>query len=149
MSDSVSAPLRLLLNTNVVLDFLLEREPWLSQARGLIQQHRSGAVVGYMPASVLTDIFYISRRAAGAERAFLAIDLCVRAFTLIPVDRAVIEGARGLPGDDFEDNVQIASAMQASLDYIVTRDHEGFARSPIPALTPAAMLERLGAPGGA
>jgi hypothetical protein len=48
-----------------------------------------------------------------------------------------------LPGNDFEDNVQIACAVIAGLDAIVTRDPKGFAGSPVLVLTPAELLARL------
>ncbi|RJP27095.1 MAG: hypothetical protein C4527_13910 [Candidatus Omnitrophota bacterium] len=51
--------------------------------------------------------------------------------------------ATRLGGSDFEDNLQIACAMTAQLDVIVTRDPSGFAASSIPVLTSQQMLLRL------
>jgi predicted nucleic acid-binding protein len=138
MSDSQGAkpPLHVLIDTNVALDMLLRREPWLSEAHELLDAHAEGKVIGYIPASTVTDIFYISRRLVGALKALEAVDLCLQAFELISVDRAVIDAARQLEGADFEDNVQIACAAGANLDFIVTRDVAGFAHAPMPALSP-------------
>lgn len=142
-SQSAQPPLRVLIDTNVALDFLLRREPWISEAVGLLNAHAQGAVIGYMPAPTLTDIFYISRRIGGPEKAFEAIDLCLNAFELISVDRAVIDAARSLPGADFEDNVQIACALAAQLDFIITRDAVGFTHSSIPAILPRGFADRM------
>jgi hypothetical protein len=60
------------------------------------------------------------------------------------VDRQAIERAVLLPGGDFEDNLQIACAMAANLDAIVTRNPSDFAGSPLPVLTPAELLRHLG-----
>ncbi|GCL37891.1 MULTISPECIES: PIN domain-containing protein [Sphaerospermopsis] len=54
--------MRVLVDTNIVLDFLLQREPFSQDAELLFQAIDSGQVVGYVTATTLTDIFYISRK---------------------------------------------------------------------------------------
>lgn len=54
--------MRVLIDTNIVLDFLLQREPFSQEAELLFQAIDAGEVVGYVTATTLTDIFYISRR---------------------------------------------------------------------------------------
>lgn len=54
--------MRVLLDTNIVLDYLLEREPFLQDTEALFDAIDSGQVVGYVTATTLTDIFYIARR---------------------------------------------------------------------------------------
>lgn len=110
-----------LIDTNTALDVLLEREPHL------------------------TDIFYIARKAAGRDRAQEAVELCLTTFAVCPLDGAILRQALLLPGRDFEDNVQIAAAMQAGLDAIVTRNPADFAPVALPVLTPAAFLARISA----
>jgi predicted nucleic acid-binding protein len=53
---------RVLIDTNIVLDFLLQREPFFPDAELLFQAIDAGQVVGYVTATTLTDIFYISRK---------------------------------------------------------------------------------------
>lgn len=62
---------------------------------------------------------------------------------VVPVDVSSLRLAAVGPGNDFEDNLQVASAVEAKLDSIVTRDPRGFAGSPVPILTPAELLARL------
>ncbi len=138
--------LRVLVDTSVVLDLLLRREPWVTQSQLLIEASASGRVIGHLPTSALTDVFYIGRRLVGIERAFEAVDRCLADFQLLPVDRSIVESARLLPGNDFEDNVQIACAAAAQLDLIVTRDAAGFTHSPIPAVEPATIVSHLDRP---
>lgn len=135
--------MRLLLDTNVVLDVLLARTPWLEASQQLWQATEAGQVRGYLPASALTDLFYIVRRAADLERARQAVELCLEAFEICPIHRATLEEALALPGTDFEDNVAIACAVQGGLQGIVTRDPQGFQGSPLPVWTPTQALERL------
>lgn len=135
--------LRLLLDANVILDLMLRREPWLTQAQELINARDAGRVIGYLPSSALTDVFYIARRLVGIQQAFDVIDRCLDDFEVLPVDRSLLEAARRLPGNDFEDNVQIACATMAGPDLIVTRNRNDFTHSAIPAIEPAEISGHL------
>ena len=137
--------MRVLLDTNVVLDVLLKRDPWLKEAQALWQANDDGRLVGYISASTLTDIFYVARKLAGLDTARRAVRICLDAFEICPIDRSTLELAAALSGADFEGNLQMACAAQSVLDAIVTRDAEGFRHSTVPALTPAEALSRLGA----
>jgi predicted nucleic acid-binding protein len=128
--------MRVLLDTNVVLDVLLSREPWLDDAQALWLAADNGELSAYLSATSLTDIYYVARRLADVLRARDAIKLCLDAFEILAVDRAALERAQPLTGPDFEDNVQIASAEAAGLDAIVTRDMAGFADSTVAVLSP-------------
>lgn len=54
--------MRVLIDTNVLLDFLLQRELFFQDAERLFQAIDSGQILGYVTATTLTDIFYIARR---------------------------------------------------------------------------------------
>lgn len=135
--------LRVLVDTNVVLDQLLQRDPWYTNAQPFWRARDAGQVVAYVPASALTDIYYIGRRQVGNDLARQAVARCLREFGLLAVYRAMLEAALAMPGKDFEDNVQIACAQFAGLDLIVTRDTTDFQHSSIPVIEPAAISSRL------
>ena len=123
---------RVLLDTNVVLDVLTDRRPWVEDASRIWCAHERGQCVAYLSATTLTDIHYVAQRLSSAEKANKAIDLCLRTFEIAGVDRATLEIASHLTGGDFEDNVQIACIQQAQLDGVVTRDADGFSEAPCP-----------------
>jgi predicted nucleic acid-binding protein len=136
--------MRVLLDTNLLLDLVLRREPWFTQEAEFRQAIDDGRITGLMCASAVTDVFYIVRRASGLAVAHSTVRACLDSFEIVAVDRHILESAAALPGNDFEDNVQIACAATARVDAIVTRDPSGFRQPAIPALTPAEALERLG-----
>jgi predicted nucleic acid-binding protein len=71
---------RVLIDTNIVLDFLLQREPFFPDAELLFQAIDAGQVVGYVTATTLTDIFYISRKhTRSVEQARQAVSETLRA----------------------------------------------------------------------
>ena len=135
--------MRVLLDTNVVLDALLKREPWANAAKLLWEANDDGRIIGHLTASTLTDIFYIARKGSGNDAAREAIKLCLEAFEICTVDRSALEEALALTGNDFEDNLQIACASLSSVEAIVTRNKDDFGESKIPVLTPDELLKRL------
>lgn len=149
-ADATQAPeamrsdtLRLLIDTNVVLDLLFKHQPWFGEAAEFWSAWASGRITAYLLASILTDIYYIGRRQTDAMQAIAGVDRCLREFGILPVDRLILIAARALPGPDFEDNVQIASAQAAGLHYIVTRNATDYRQSPIPAVAPREVVAYL------
>lgn len=134
---------RILLDTNVVLDALLERAPWVADARAIWDAHLRYRATAHITATSLTDIFYVSRRLAGRAKAWVAVGTCLDQLYILPVGLPVLQSAARTGDGDFEDHLQIASSVAANLDAIVTRDSAGFRHSPIPVLSPAEFLALL------
>lgn len=136
--------MKLLLDTNVVLDLLLERERWFDQASALLDAIEAGRVESFLTATSLTTIAYFARKERSAEEARRLVRICLDQFSLIDVDRKVVEDAYQLAGRDFEDDIQIACAIRHSLDAIVTRDEGGgFDASPVRVFRPEALTTYL------
>ncbi|MEI6445349.1 MAG: PIN domain-containing protein [Nostocales cyanobacterium ELA583] len=136
--------MRVLVDTNIVLDFLLQREPFSQDAELLFQAIDSGQVIGYVTATTLTDIFYISRKhTLSIEQARQAVSETLTVMVICPVNRAVLESAFKSGLADFEDAVQIFCAVEQGLDAILTRDAKGFLSSSIPVLSIQELLQRL------
>lgn len=134
---------RVLFDTNIVLDVLLKRSPWDVDAATCWQACDDGKIMGCLVASTLTDIFYIARKQKGLNDARKAVRVCLSAFAICVVDRQALELAVDLPGNDFEDNLQISCATLASLDVILTRDKGGFKDATIPVLSPDELVMQL------
>lgn len=135
--------LNVLVDVNVLLDVFLAREPWMADAQAVWAAHHRLAIIGHVAAHGITNLFFIARRLRGADEARRAVRLCLHTFEIIPVGRPELELADAMAGNDLEDNLQIACAIEAKLDAIVTRDAQGFSLSPIPILTPAELLTRI------
>jgi predicted nucleic acid-binding protein len=138
--------MRVLLDTNVILDLLLVREPWRVEAEAIAQAAADGRIVAYAGASSITDIFYISRKLVGAEQARRVVRACLDTLQIVGVTRELLDAADRRAGDDFEDNLQVECAVTAGLEAIITRDPGGFESSSIPALTPTDLVARLAQP---
>lgn len=135
--------MKILLDVNVLLDVALDRQPWSADARAVCRACAQGRCDGFVSAVTVPTLFYLAERLRGVSRARDAVRLCLESFEICTVDRAILESAFVMPGDDYEDNVQSACARRAAIDVIVTRNKGDFARSPIPAMSPADLLARL------
>lgn len=138
--------MRVLLDTNVVLDVLLNRETWVNDSATVWRACDEGRIIGHITATTLTDIFYVSRRLADLHVARAAVRTCLDAFEICTVDRDALERAEAMSGDDFEDNLQIACAAIADLDVIVTRNKDDFETASTLALSPSEFIAQLSQP---
>jgi len=145
-AQTPAAPLRVLVDTNVVLDLLLGREPWASEAQPVYAARDAGRVELCVLASTFTDVFYIARKQVGRDRARNSIETCLQVYTILPVTREVIERGFARAGVDFEDDVQMAVAEMERIDYLMTRNVADFTGSPAPALTPPEIAALLATP---
>lgn len=136
--------MRLLIDTNVVLDFLQERKPFVEDAARLFERVDGGEIEGFIAATTITNIYYIVRRAAGVKVAQDAIAQVLTDLHICAVDRTVLEQAilhrsrcaNALNFRDFEDAVQYACGIAYAVDAIVTRDASGFVAAGIPVMSP-------------
>jgi predicted nucleic acid-binding protein len=135
--------MKLLFDTNILLDVLLPREPWAENGRKLWQANDDGQIIGFITATTLTDIFYITRRLTDATVALEAVKICLLAFEIAAITRQELEDATQLQGNDFEDNLQITSALSSALDAIITRDPKGFQTTVITIYTPEQALSQI------
>ncbi|AFY60819.1 PIN domain-containing protein [Synechococcus sp. PCC 6312] len=139
--------MRLLIDTNVVLDFLQEREPFVESAAELFARIDRGEIEGFIAATTITNIYYIVRRGVGAIVAKNSVIQILSSLNICTVDQEVLEQAIKLNFQDYEDAVQYSCAIAYNLDAIVTRDLSGFVNSEIPVVLPND-LEILFPPSG-
>jgi putative PIN family toxin of toxin-antitoxin system len=136
--------MRVLVDTNIMLDALLEREPFFGDARALMEAIDSEQIVGYVTATTITNIFYIVRsQTRSIERASLAVSEILAAMEICPVDRDILETAFAFNMRDFEDAVQLCCAIAENLEAIITRNPQDFAGAALPILSARQLLESM------
>jgi predicted nucleic acid-binding protein len=130
---------RILFDTNVVLDVLLDRRPYVEASAAAWAAVETGAVDGMLAAHAVTTIHYLLRKELGNAATTRTVSAILRVFQVAGVDGSVVREALQLPSSDFEDAVTAAAARMAGCDCIVTRDPKGFRGSPVRSLTPEAI----------
>lgn len=136
--------MRLLLDTNVVLDYLSVNEGFQEEAEAIISLAVEGDAVELVSASAVTDIYYILRRALkDKSKAMERLSDLRQLIHILPVTEKDIDIAMERNWSDFEDAVQYTVAESNQVDYIITRDAKGFEEHLIPSLTPAEFLKKI------
>ena len=135
---------RVLFDTNVVLDVLLDRQPYVEASAAAWAAVETGLSDGLLAAHAVTMIHYLVRKEMGAIKARRIILAILSVFGVAAIDGAVLQEALQLSFSDFEDAVTAAAARVAGCECIVTRDPKGFRGSPVRSLTPEAVTPLLG-----
>lgn len=124
--------MKVLFDTNIVLDVLMDRAPHADAAVELFSKVESGSIIGYLVATTITTIYYLMAKAIGQERADTEIRKLLTMFEVAPVNRAVLELALAAGFADFEDAVIAEAATHVGADAIVTRNRKDFKPARIP-----------------
>lgn len=132
-----------LLDTNVVLDVLLAREPFLMDSARVLEAVETSRCRGLLCATTVTTIHYIVRRSIGTAGSLKRIGSLLSIFDVAPVNRPVLETAISKAMSDFEDAVLHQAAMQAGADCVVTRNVADFRKADLPVYTPSQFLKAL------
>jgi predicted nucleic acid-binding protein len=133
----------ILIDTDVLIDLALDRDPHAGPASELfdyLEIRRRRAFVAWHS---LSNFYYLVAPTRGkrSTREFL-VDL-TRFVTVAPSDTDALHFAAQLPLNDFEDALQVAAARACGASFIATRNTSDYGHSPIPALSPKAVLEEL------
>ena len=136
--------MRLLLDTNVVLDVMLARQPFAAESAEVMAAVETGRIEAYLCATTITTIHYLSAKSLGRKASEQQIVRLLRIFQIAPVTAAVLSSAIHGKFRDFEDAVLLESARSVSADGIVTRNPSDFTKaSDISIHTPADIVKML------
>ena len=124
--------MKVLLDTNIVLDLLMDRMPFSEYAVVLFSKVEQGTIIGYLCGSTITTVYYLVAKTVGATRAQEEIRKLLRLFEVAPVNRHVLESALAADFNDFEDAVIHEAACHVGAEALVTRNQKDFRKSRIP-----------------
>lgn len=133
---------RILIDTNVLLDYLLERDSYFDDAKKIFLLCTEGKVKGCIAAHSISNMFFILRKDYSAkERREVLTNLC-SIFDVEGINKAkLMSGLANEEFSDFEDCLQMECAKSYGADYIVTRNVDDYAKSEIKAIMPKEYLE--------
>lgn len=135
--------IRVLLDTNIVLDYFLDRPPFAEAATEIWRAIEEGRIAGFVSVITPINVFYIARKLKGQARARQVIESLLAACDVCAPDRNGLVNALHSAPRDFEDAAQVASAQAAALDIIVTRDPRDYEGLDFQVYSPLAFLAQL------
>jgi len=136
--------MRILVDTNLFLDVLLDREPFAAASQRVLDYCDAHPGEGWIAWHTLANLYCIGAKTVGKAKATRQIDAVLGVFDVCPAGTEAARRARLLPVGDFEDALQVTAAQEAGADWIVTRNVADFNRSPVPAVDPETFLARSG-----
>ena len=137
--------MRVLFDTNIVLDVLLNRQPHVATAAKLMAYVHDKRIDGLLGATTLTTVHYLAAKTVGTARARKHIVTLLSLFEVAAINRVVLAGALALPFRDFEDAVLHEAARHAGATGILTRNAKGFAGSALTFYAPDELLRLVSA----
>ncbi|UYM18547.1 PIN domain-containing protein [Endozoicomonas euniceicola] len=128
--------MKILVDTNVILDVLFERKPFVNHSSVIMGKIERRTLGGMLCATTLTTIHYLACKSIGKKEGTGAIKKLLQIYEIAPVDHQILTFALNSGFKDYEDGVLHASAIKAGAVAIVTRNIKDFAVSELPVFTP-------------
>ena len=132
--------MKVFIDTNIMLDVLVRRDPHLADSLRIWGLAESGKVSGFISAISLPNIYYILRRHQSSRAARKAVGILRDIFHLVSLDAQIVNQATDSDIDDFEDAIQFFGALRAGAAYLITRNTRDFPSDDIPVQTPGEFL---------
>ena len=133
--------MKVLLDTNVILDVLLKRKPFLEKSALVLLLSEKKLIDGYVSASSITDIFFLTNATyKDKQKSMELLKNLLKTINIASVTEEEIFRAVDLNWSDFEDAVQYSTGENIRADYIITRDSKGYINSTITTITPTDFL---------
>lgn len=134
--------MKVLIDTNIILDIALNRKPFVEQAILLWRLAEHKEITACLSNTSITDIFYIINKYAGQEKARCFIADILDSFKLVDIDEEGFREALNSGMKDFEDAVQFVIGKHNGCEVLVTRNKADYGDRPN-VLAPAELLERI------
>lgn len=136
--------MKIMCDTNIFLDVLLEREPFADDSSRVLSLCEEHKLEGFVSASCITDIFYLVRKyTRSTELAYNAVGKVLEIVKVCSVTNNDVLLAFQKKARDFEDCLVATCANSIHCDYIITRNKKDFEEFSIPLLEPSELLQQL------
>lgn len=134
-----------LVDTNILLDVILDRAPWADDATLLLDAISKGLARGYVAGHAITTVHYIVERERDRATAIMAVSDLLQIFGVVSLEAADFHRALALGPSDYEDAVQVAACLKIGGRFLVTRNERDFKGAPVTARSASEVLALLAA----
>lgn len=135
---------KIFLDSDVVLDYFTNRDPYVNAASELFELNLKGEIVLYLSAVSINNIYYITRKFLGHKKSIEAVETLVEMTEIVGTSKNELIHALKSGFSDFEDSIQYASALTIEgIDLIITRNIKDYRHSDLAVMTPDSFLKML------
>ena len=140
--------MKVLIDTNVIVDVLQSREPWCMQGQAIFMAVANRKIAGCITAKEAADIhFFSGKQFVGQENVDeKARNVLAKLFALFEVLDSLAEdcqNALGIRNGDFEDAMMMETASRSGVDCIITRNGTHFSGGSVPVYSPDEFIARF------
>lgn len=136
--------MNVLIDTNVILDVLGKREPFVKDSTAVLMLAAKGNLSASITANTVTDIYYLTKKHLQNHEAVKnALLSLIDILKVVDVTKVDCIKAFDLPMNDFEDALLAHCAKRVKADYIITRNVKDFTNSPVSTITPKDFLSHF------
>lgn len=137
---------KVLIDTDVILDFFFDREPFSENAAQIFSLCESSKIKGFITPVICSNTYYLLRQTAKHNKVIEKLSQLMNIMDVLSMDRDIIIQALGSGFKDFEDALQNFAAIKYGfIDVILTRNVKDFIKSDIGVLTPESYLKSISA----
>ncbi len=135
--------MRVLLDTDVNLDFILAHQPFFVEAEQIFIAIAQNKIEAFIASITAINIYYIGRKENGRDLTLQELDKLLKLVKICPVDSNNLQSAIISPITDYEDAVQHECGVAESLDAIVTRNTKDYKNASVKVYSPTDFLQIL------
>lgn len=132
-----------LVDTNVIIDFLITREPFYGTSSEVIKKCAEKELVGYIAIHSIPNLWYILRKIPEEKRRKWLSDICEFLHVAGVSHEDVVKAIEMTEFKDFEDCLQDRCAERIGAEYIISRNVKDYEGSVVPAVSPEEFLETI------
>lgn len=131
-----------LIDTDVILDFFFDREPFSENASKIITLCETKKVVGYVTPVIVSNVYYLLSQKAKQEKVIEKLKILLTILEVLTIDKNAIIIALNSNFKDFEDALQnYAAELNETIDIIVTRNIKDYKKSKLIVLNPEGFIK--------
>ncbi|MBW7891552.1 MAG: PIN domain-containing protein [Chitinophagaceae bacterium] len=135
---------KILIDTDVILDFLFDRKPFSNEASQILGLCERKKIHGLVTPVMISNVYYILRKTASHEKIIQHLKMLMNFLDIAVIDKKVILEALNSGFQDFEDALQNFSAVVGKeIGIIITRNVRDYKTTSLPVMTPELYLKAI------
>ncbi len=135
---------KVLIDTDVILDFFFDRKPFSDYASQVISLCESDKIQGFVTPVIYSNVYYLLRQTARHDKVIEKLKQLLMITDVLTMDKEVVRNALNSGFKDFEDSLQNYAAVKfGAIDVILTRNIKDFRKSEIGVLTPETYIKSI------
>lgn len=133
---------KILIDTDVILDFFLDREPFSENAASILSLCEKKVIVGYVTPVIISNVYYLLSQKAKQDKVLEKLKLLLTFLEIVVIDKNSIQLALNSDFKDFEDALQnYAAELNGEINLIITRNTKDYKKSELGVMSPEDFLK--------